>query len=284
MSVVVIGAGISGIQFGYYLEKYKINYIILEKESNLDNILKKNIFNETYSNTFTSNEEDNYSLLCDEIHKINFKKYYNLNFTDYYDYRKSYIDYLNDYITNYNLKIIFNTKVLKITKNINNEFNILTDKKIYKALRIIVASGKNKINIPKNLNYFGKTNLTHILSFMKNDLLSIGKNKNILIIGNENNIIDKIKLLTSNYNNLIILSKNVQINKIKNYRTKIIDFEYDYIKIIEKNNKFYVIEGNEIINFCKIDSYDKVFFNTELFFNGDIFVTKFHILCTNIHL
>lgn len=271
MSVIIIGCGISGIQYGYYLEKYKINYVIIEKENCIGNmILKKNIIDDSYF--YQSDDEDNYSLLCDDIETLNFKKKLNQELSDVKNLNILYVEYLNKFIKKYNLNILFNTKVNKISIE-KNQFTLFTNKKNFKAIKIIIATGKNKINIPKNLYYNGKSLINHIINCDNIELIKINS-KNIIIIGNENDVMLKIKLLLANSNKIIILNSNTnekKLNLIRNHKISIINFDLNEIKIIEKYNKYYILNTNELLNLCDIEHFDNIYLNTELKFNNDIF-------------
>lgn len=270
MSVIIIGAGPAGIQTAYFLEKFKIKYIVLEKENSCGNMVnKKKIINSQTINTESLNE-DNYSLLSDDSDTFNFKNYIKQN-TEIIDLNKLYVRYLNEFKNKYNLNVEFNIRVMKISLDKDkNIFTILTNKRIIKAIRIIVAIGKNRIEIPKNLSYTGKKKIEHILNVLEEDLQKI-KDKNILICENYNNVQNKINILTKNSNRTIILKFNnyLEYNLIENSQTMIC--KTSDIRIINDEEKFYIQKNDCITKICDIEFFDHVYLNSKLLFDKVIF-------------
>ena len=99
---IIIGSGPAGLQAGYFLEKYKKKYIILEKSSNVGDFFKKYpihrkliSINKVY--TGTDNKEFNLrhdwnSLLSDDDSLL-FKNYSK----EFYPKADTMVEYLNDF-------------------------------------------------------------------------------------------------------------------------------------------------------------------------------------------
>ena len=141
---IIIGSGPAGLQAGYFLEKYKKKYVILEKSSNVGDFFKKYpihrkliSINKVY--TGTDNKEFNLrhdwnSLLSDDDSLL-FKNYSK----EFYPKADTMVEYLNDFYKKNKLNILFNFEVRKIDKVNENEFSIIGNNVEIKSSKLIVA-------------------------------------------------------------------------------------------------------------------------------------------------
>ncbi|MEA5571636.1 NAD(P)-binding domain-containing protein [Calothrix sp. UHCC 0171] len=148
---LIIGAGPAGLQLGYFLEKAKRNYIILEAGNSAGTFFKnfprhKKLISINKVYTGYDNPEINLrwdwnSLLNDE--GILFKNYSR----EYFPHTNDLVKYLNDFANHFQLKIKYNSQVTKIDKK--DRF-IVTDsnENCYSASRLIIATGFTKPYLP----------------------------------------------------------------------------------------------------------------------------------------
>lgn len=310
---IIIGAGPSGLQLAYYFEKYNINYIILERTSysgsfytkfphskKLLSINKKN--NNSNNNDFNLRYDWN-SLLNDE----------NFTFTDYSDdyYPSSddYYRYLNDFTQIFNLKIKYNSDVLKVSfDNSLSHYQICTNNnEIYICDKLIIATGLSKLVIPKCKKYItNKNNIIDYSQFDKNDLNKY-KNKKLLLVGLGNGSLEIAKLLRNYCSNIIITGKSRDLSIVSHndgdIRSKYIDFYDTFLlncmngidnKILtekeviienkkensENYGKYYILSDNEDrLLFCNsIKYFDYIIFCTGYTFDLSIFDENINII------
>ena len=126
---IIIGSGPAGLQAGYFLEKYKKDYIILEKSNNNGSFFKKypihrklisvnKVYTGSNNKDFNLRHDWN-SLLCED-NKLLFKNYTK----EFFPHADCMVKYLNDYQYKNNIKVSFNTNVLKINKTEDSLFEI----------------------------------------------------------------------------------------------------------------------------------------------------------------
>ncbi len=190
---IIIGSGPAGLQAGYFLEKYKKKYVILEKSSNVGDFFKKYpihrkliSINKVY--TGTDNKEFNLrhdwnSLLSDDDSLL-FKNYSK----EFYPKADTMVEYLNDFYKKNKLNILFNFDVKKINKINENEFSIIGNNMEIKSSKLIVAAGMFK---PHKLNIDGSISYTQLTTDK-----SKFKNKNVMIIGQGNSAFETADYLT----------------------------------------------------------------------------------------
>lgn len=305
MTTIIIGAGVSGLQMGYYFQKYKIDYVILEQNSICGLKFLCNPY--YYELEYPIYEEfdllnDYYSLLCDDIKEYNFCNYRKKTYNTKYPKGCEYWNYLNDFYKINNLNIHFETKV----KNINycdDIYYIETNKKIYKGIKIILATGYNK-KITNNINIItnNRKSIKHFVDYeydlFYNEIELIKfKNKKILIIGFNNYSIKLLKKLDYYTKNIIILESNnnksyyehlkdIELNKLlNNYKNLIYFDDFNYISIIknildEKDinyDKYFITKNNNFCNFFNCDFFDTIILCTEFKFNKKIFNKNLNI-------
>ena len=116
---IIIGAGSAGLQAGYYLRKYEIDYVILEQNSECGGFYKQFPHSGKLLTINKKNKNMKYdynSLINDK--NILFSKYSN----DYYPKREDMITYLNEFWENNSLNVEFDKKVVQIERiNENGE-------------------------------------------------------------------------------------------------------------------------------------------------------------------
>jgi thioredoxin reductase len=149
---IVVGAGPAGLQIGYFLQKKKEDYLIIEKASSPGEFFKlfprhRKLISINKVYTGVNNSETNLrwdwnSLLCDSEEML-FTKYTQ----DYFPNADSLVEYLQDFADHYKLNIQYNTNLCKFSRY--GDF-ILEDNSgnIYKAEKLIIAAGKTKPYIP----------------------------------------------------------------------------------------------------------------------------------------
>ena len=206
---VIIGFGASGIAASIELTKYKIPFIVLEKES-------------TYGGCW-NNAIDTSSLQthrdCYKYHEINYDKDIG-NFPN----KKEILLYFKKTIEHYNIhkKVFYNVnpKIERCNNYRGKWFLNINKFKHFYCNHILVCAGVNfKPNIPKfvnlNLNFLNQKNKNHLAVIHSKDFskfIEINENflttkKKIIIVGNGASSCDILKKITTlkNYNNSEIL-------------------------------------------------------------------------------
>ena len=152
LDYLIIGAGPAGLQLGYCLEKANHHYLILEAGSTSGTFFKKyprhrtlisiNKVHTGYDDPELQLRWDWNSLLSDDD-TMTLKHYNQAYFPDADDL----VHYLNDFAEQNHIKIQYNTKVERITKD--GVFIVHdTTGKVYQSRRLIVATGVTKAHIP----------------------------------------------------------------------------------------------------------------------------------------
>ena len=154
---IIIGAGSAGLQAGYYLRKYEIDYVILEQNSECGGFYKQYPHSGkllTINKKHKNIKYDYNSIINDK--NILFSKYSN----NYYPKREDMITYLNEFWENNSLNVEFDKKVVQIEKiNENGEklklnYKITVDfngdTEYYECDRLFMAIGLSSPIIPDN--------------------------------------------------------------------------------------------------------------------------------------
>lgn len=153
---IIVGAGPAGVQMGYFMEKGKKNYLILEANSGpgsffetqprrrkLISINKRfNLFSEPSFNM----RHDWNSLLTDDYSHL-FRNYSE----ELYPHADDLVRYLRDYVEKFGIKIQYNTKVTYITREKEGDKHfIITDAygNKYRCARLLMATGAVRHNLP----------------------------------------------------------------------------------------------------------------------------------------
>ena len=154
---LVIGAGPAGLQLGYFFEKNKRNYLILERSDSPGAFFKvfprhRMLISINKVNTGKDNPETNlrwdWNSLLSDSDDLLFKHYSER----YFPHPDDLVRYLGDYARTYNLQVKYNTTAAHIGRQ-DGRF-VVTDQNgdTYTAKRLIVAAGVTK---PYNPNIPG---------------------------------------------------------------------------------------------------------------------------------
>jgi len=282
---IIVGSGPAGLQAGYFLEKYKKDYIILEKSNNNGSFFKKypihrKLISVNKVNTGSNNKDFNLrhdwnSLLCEDDNLL-FKNYTK----EFFPHADCMVKYLNDYQYKNDIKVSFNTNVLKINKTEEGIFEINIVKEVIEYVngycvrnnvdqviqcrKLIIASGlmknenysDNPINDEKYFNYKDITKDKSIFT-----------NKNVCILGKGNAAFETADYLTDTAAVIQMFARgpinhawdthypghvravNNNFLDVYNLKTQhsLVTLNYeDEITIKKKNNKFYVFVDDEL--------------------------------------
>ncbi|XP_052823418.1 FAD-dependent oxidoreductase domain-containing protein 2 isoform X2 [Octopus bimaculoides] len=298
----IIGAGPSGLQMGYFLEKSGRDYIIFERTNTSGNFFTKyprhrTLISINKRNTGRTNKEFNMrhdwnSLLSDKEHlKL---RYYS---KEMFPHADVLVKYLSDFQRMNNLNVQFNTEVSNIqtvrndsvkekhTFTMSDQYN-----NIYACRWLIVATGLWKPNIPR----FDGIELTQgyeSISINPEDF----EGKSVLILGRGNSAFETANAIYGATNVIHMVARSrvrlawathyvgdlraVNNGVLDTYQLKSLDgiaeaFLSDETKLMSKNGKFQLVTDDEFFdNFAFRESYDVIIrclgftFDDELFYN-----------------
>jgi thioredoxin reductase (NADPH) len=165
--LLIVGGGPSGISCGIEATKSNLDYVILEK-----GMLVNSIYHFPTNMTFFSTAEKI------EIGEIPFIAHNDK------PTRMEALEYYRRLYKHYNLNIEFDTKVIEVAFE-NNEFRIVTNKNMFYAKHVVIATGY--YDIFKPLNIPGE-NLSKVKHYYDDPHPYI--NKNIVIVGAANSACD----------------------------------------------------------------------------------------------
>lgn len=149
---LIIGAGPAGLQLGYFLENANRNYLILEAGDTSGTFFKnfprhKKLI--SINKVYTGYDDPEINLrwdwnsLLSDSEEMRFKNYSR----DYFPHSEDLVRYLKDFADNFNLKIKYNCKVVRIVKK--DKFMVIdSNGNLYSAARLIIATGFSKPYIP----------------------------------------------------------------------------------------------------------------------------------------
>jgi len=148
---IILGAGPSGLQLGYFFECERRNYIILEAGDAPGSFFRQfprhgklisiNKIYTGYEQSEINLRWDWNALLCDE--GMPFKAYSR----DYFPPREALVHYLGDFAARFHLQVQYGTHVRHITRDTVFQLQD-TQGKRYQCQRLIVATGVSKPYIP----------------------------------------------------------------------------------------------------------------------------------------
>ena len=241
---IIIGAGPAGLQLGYFFEKAKMNYIIIEKGKSAATFFSKYPHTGTLisiNKKYTGNDNKDFNLRHDWNSLLNDENLLFTNYSDeYYPNNKDLVTYLNDFANNNKLNIIYDATVNTVNKNedgysleisINKEESEISinkeDKKTkskksknnitkiaYTCNKLIVATGLSKPNKPDWI-YRVKKPILHYSEYPKNffkkeENLEKFKNKSVLFIGTGNSSFELANHLNKYCSSITITGRSVK--------------------------------------------------------------------------
>ena len=124
--VLVIGGGQAGLAMGYYLKKKNIRFVILDKNQHVG---------------------DSWRRRYDSLVLFTPRRYSSLPELEMEGLSKEFptkddvADYLDSYVKRFGLPIMFNTNVVKLSKQSNGSFLLETSSGQINAKQIVVATG-----------------------------------------------------------------------------------------------------------------------------------------------
>ncbi len=152
LDYLIIGAGPAGLQLGYFFEKLGLDYLIIEAGEKAGTSFQQFPRHRTLisiNKVYTGYENKDVNLRWDWNSLLNhsdemlFKNYSK----KYFPKADDLVKYLCDFAENFNLKVKYNSKVHKISKN--NYFTVCDNEgNIYSSKCLIVATGVAKPYIP----------------------------------------------------------------------------------------------------------------------------------------
>lgn len=206
----VIGAGPSGLQMGFHLERAARDYIILERDSTAGWFYKKyprhrTLISINKRHTGQTNKEFNMrhdwnSILSDDESLL--LKHYSKEFFPPAD---TMVQYLKDYAEKLKLKIKYGANIKQVTRNNDTGIFKLVDKKlnVYECKTLIVSTGLWVENLPKNV-----TGLEHTLSYTKMSVNADDyEGQSVLIVGRGNSAFETAQHLAGATNYIHMMSR-----------------------------------------------------------------------------
>lgn len=122
---IVIGSGQAGLACGYYLNKEKVNYLILDNQKSAGGG-----WLHTWDNLHIFSPSESSSLPGYLMPKSDEK----------YPHKNKVLEYLSDYEKKYNLNILRPINVINVTKN-GDIFEIKSDTQVFQSKTLICATG-----------------------------------------------------------------------------------------------------------------------------------------------
>ena len=190
--VCVIGGGQAGLSVAYYVKKYKIPSILLDRHPNAGGSWP------TYWHSLRLFSPGKYSLLCDDKNDDNF-------FTSIYPNKQEIVNYLSAFESRNELSFIRPAKVYKTEKNPSGTFNVFVEHPEgnfnFETEWIINCTGNiSSPFIPKWKNHeLFKGTQIHSSNYQSPEIF---KDKRVLIVGEGNSgvqILAEIAPLCKNY-------------------------------------------------------------------------------------
>jgi len=126
MDVVIIGGGQAGLAMGYALKQHKISFTILDENGETGTSWRKRYDS---LRLFTPR---NYS----QLHHFTFE-----GDPNGFPHKDEVVSYLQKFKSVNNLPVIYNQKVIKLSKESNKKFWVVTQDQCYTARYVVVATG-----------------------------------------------------------------------------------------------------------------------------------------------
>jgi len=287
---IVIGGGPAGLQAGYFLKKFKKDYLILEKSKTVGNFFNKYPVHRkliSINKVHTGNENKDFNLRHDWNSLLSNNDSLLLkNYTkEFFPSADVYVKYLIDYYQKNKLNVKFNVNVNQIKKDSSNYFIVKSDNKTYRCKKLILATGLFK---PHKLKIDGAISYANMTIEKKKF-----ENKKILIIGQGNSAFEVADHLIDTASVIHVCGKDalkfawqthyagdlraVNNNFLDTYQLKsqhgVLLFDPTEDKIVKKNGKYFIydIESNKVNNQIPKEGYDFVIDCTGFKFDDSIF-------------
>lgn len=195
---IVIGAGPAGLQMGYFLQSRLRDYVILDKDKVAGSFfatlpVHRTLLSINKKYNYFTEEEFNWrhdwnSLLSNDP-KSRFTNYTD----DLYPHADALHQYLKDFSRDHNLKIHFETRITKISRNRDREFCLITSQgKKYRCKVLLLGLGAVAASIPEDIE-----GIELSTGYEEQSLdLEQYKNKRVCIIGQGNSAFETAEHLS----------------------------------------------------------------------------------------
>lgn len=298
----VIGAGPSGLQMGYFLERSQRDYVIFERDPTPGWFYKvyprlRNLISINKRYTGKTNSEFNLrhdwnSLLSDDKDLLMTK--YSKEFFPKAD---DLVRYLKDYADKLKLNVQYNTYISNVTKNLSGGYYLKDrNEQEYECKNLIVSTGMWVENIPTNVAGINLTEGYPTMSMDREDY----EGQSVLIIGRGNSGFETAQNLLASTNLMHMMSRGrlrlswethyvgdvraVNDGPIDTYQLKSLDGQLEgdlnHIIFSKRNGKIYIRFKDEGANeneepnpdnIATREGYDRVLRCTGFKFDRSIF-------------
>lgn len=219
---LIIGAGPSGVQLGYFLKKNDLEYLILERNESACSFFKKYPIGReliSFNKRFTGSEDPEYNLRFDWHSFLNDEGILFRDFSrEFYPKADDYVRYVQFFSEQ--LNISFNSNVVSV-KKIDSKYLIETDSKKYICTKLFIGTGQVPKNDPDLLNY------SDFSENIEEKLKSL-ENKKICIIGGGNSAFEMAQILNNVASSIILLARTIKFSNFTHYsghlRSKLMGF------------------------------------------------------------
>lgn len=206
---LIIGAGPAGLQMAYFLAQKKRDYLVIEAANRVGAFFshfprsgKLVSFNKKYSiyEDPVINERWDWNSLLTEDHSFGFAPFSEELFPSASEMH----NYLNAFCQNFDLNVITGCQVIRISRNSDGEFLILSPSHTFRAARIFIATGLQKPHVPTNIPGIELAGGYETASFDPKDY----RGKRVLIIGKGNSGFELAETILSTASLVHIASPN----------------------------------------------------------------------------
>jgi len=264
-TVVVLGAGPSGLTAGYSLKNFHVDYTILEAS---DKVASSWYY--VWPNFKLAQQVNEVKIAGIDLEQ-RFDSNYHLK-------RDDIIDVFNKYAKNNELNIKFNTRVSSIKKDTHGIFHVETDSGCYTAENVVLGLGaRQKPKYPTCIseNILEKYNGKIMHSAWYQNTNDYPKDANILVVGSglsalsiTQDLIDKQNVeykvtIACGYNDAEIIENNHHLPSIP---LKLSDLEQKHVENVGRFENIEEETGTLFFQYkkegVKIDDYHKIIFAT----------------------
>ena len=252
---IILGGGLGGIQLGYYFEKSKMNYLILEKSNRLVNFFTKYPRHRTLisiNKVYTGSDDKDFNLRHDWNSLLNDE---GINFSDvdkeYFPNADSILSYINNFTKNFPLNVKYNTEIVDINKdNLLQNFELKDQNNdIYECKKLIVVTGLFTQMIPHDIR-----GMEYSIGYDKMTIdKEFYKNKSVMIIGNGNSAFETANYLNDITSKISIYGRRPPrlswqthyVGDIRGINNTIIDsYQLKSINVVQEATGYAIIKNN----------------------------------------